>query len=136
MSTDKKTIGLTPGARIVLEKLAQSGYFQDQMAAAKFAMSYAINAGLSGTVEGTDTTWNVGSFDSDGELRSIIPALCGETETPYRAVEQLMNLGLVAIGRRIEEARRIDLVDLMTITAMVENPPGPEYTNPVICDTD
>lgn len=117
MTTDKKTIGLTPEARAVLDKLAQSGYFQDQMAAAKFAMSYAINAGLSGSPEGADTTWNVGSFDSDGEMRNIIPALCGGTETPYRTVEQLINLGLAAIGKRIEDARRIDLVDLMTVSA-------------------
>ena len=115
MSADKKTIGVTPEARSVLEKLIQSAYFQDQMDAAKFAMAFAVNAGLTGQMEGADTTWNVGSFDSDNEIRSIIPALCGETETPYRVVEQLINRGLIAIGKRIVEARRVDLVDLMTV---------------------
>lgn len=114
MSSDKKTIGLTPQARTVLEKLMQRSYFRDQMDAAKFAMSFAINSGLdTSAVEGTDTTWNVGSFDPDGELRNLLPALLPSVTTPYRAAEALLNVGLAEIGRRLEERGRLDLVELM-----------------------
>lgn len=104
MATDKITIGLTPENRSRIEQIMEQGIFKDKMDAAKFALSVAINEGIEpGEAEGTDTVWNVGSFDSDGQLKLIIPLLFENIDTPYRAVELLLNAGIEIIHKSIEE---------------------------------
>jgi hypothetical protein len=96
--TDKKTIGLTAGGEKSMEKLMAQGCFKDMMDAAKFAMSVAIRDGaVPAAVEGANTIWNVGSFDSDGQIRQIIPVLYPGCETPYRAAEALVDQGLARL---------------------------------------
>jgi hypothetical protein len=93
--TDKRTIGLTPAGEKIMQQLMELGYFKDMMDAAKFAMSVAIRAGASPTsIEGASTIWNVGSFDSDGQIRQVIPVLIPGCDSPYRASESLIDQGL------------------------------------------
>lgn len=111
---DKKTIGLTPEAKIVMEKLMAKGYFHDQMDAAKFAMSFAINCGVDTSVTiNASTTWNIGSFDPDREIKNTISVLYPEAEEPYRLIENLYNQGLILIGKHIEENGDIFMEDLI-----------------------
>jgi hypothetical protein len=110
MTEDKKTIGLTPKNRQTIEKMTASRYFKDQIDAAKFAMAIAINSGVTPEAqEGTETIWNVGSFDPEGELRNLIPALFPEAGPPYRAVERFVNAGLEIVERAIEKTGSVDL---------------------------
>ena len=114
MMSDKKTIGLTPGNREIMAKMMEKNLFKDQIDAAKFALSLAINSGIeAGRSERADTTWNVGSFDTDGELKSVISVLFPDTGTPYRVVEYLINAGLEIIGRHLAENRDLVLAELL-----------------------
>lgn len=101
--TDKKTIGLTPAGERTMKQLMEQGCFKDMMDAAKFAMSVAIRAGASpSSVEGASTIWNVGSFDSDGQIRQVIPVLFADCDSPYRAAESLIDQGLRSLLKDIE----------------------------------
>ena len=63
-------------------------------------MAYAIKCGIrQGATEGAGTKWNIGSVDSDGQLRTLIGALFPETGDPYRHIEFLMNEGLKRLRR-------------------------------------
>lgn len=118
MATDRKTIGLTPHARTVIAQMMESGYFQDQIDAAKFALAIAVREGIGpGITEGTDTVWNVGSLDAEGELRQLIPVLFEDVEGPYRVVEHLINQGLEIIGREIEDRGAFDIQHLLVVPA-------------------
>jgi hypothetical protein len=100
--TDKKTIGLTPTGEKTMQQLMDQGCFKDMMDAAKFAMSIAIREGATpGSTEGANTIWNVGSFDSDGQIRQILPVLFHDCDTPYRAAESLVDQGLQLLSKSI-----------------------------------
>ena len=117
MIIDKKTIGLTTENKLLVQNIINKGQFKDQMDVAKFAMSYAINVGVSiGYAEGTDTIWNVGSFDSDGEIKTIIQAIYPDTEVPYRTAEYLYNEGLKLIGRKLSQDENLDFLTLITVS--------------------
>jgi hypothetical protein len=111
MASDKNTIGLTADGRRVLDELLATERFNNGIDVAKFAMAVAVAAGASpSSVEGAGTVWNVGSFDEDGELRDLIQALYPDTQTPYRAVESLVETGLAIIDK---QRRPFDIVELM-----------------------
>ena len=95
MAVDKKTIGITKANASSLSKLVEAGRFGSELDAAKFAMAYAIRTGkTTGSTEGAETKWNVGSVDADGSLRSLLEALFSDCSEPYRLAEHLMNLGI------------------------------------------
>jgi hypothetical protein len=111
--SDKKTIGLTPGGERAMEQLMSQGCFKDMIDAAKFAMSIAIREGdAPSTVEGANTIWNVGSFDSDGQIRQVLPVLFAGCDTPYRAAESLIDQGLAKVLLTIK-AGGVDAVRLL-----------------------
>jgi len=84
------------------------------MDAAKFALSVAIKEGIKpGDPEGTDTVWNVGSFDSDGRLKLLIPLLFEQVDMPYRATEYLLNAGIEVIHNSIEKNGELILEHFM-----------------------
>ena len=114
MTEDKKTIGLTAENRSVMERIMDKGFFRDQKDAAMFAMAYAIRQGLHpDNAEGTNTIWNVGSLDPDGEIRLLIGNLFPDTSTPYRVVESFVNAGLLQIGFRMDKEPGIEITDLL-----------------------
>lgn len=115
MAEDKKTIGLTAANKVIMDRVVANAGFKRDMDAAKFAFALAVHRGCEpAPVEGAGTIWNVGSFDEDGDLKALIQNLFPGTDTPYRALESLMNagFGLLAAdldsnpGLRIEEMLR------------------------------
>jgi hypothetical protein len=113
MKTDIKTIGLTPEADQVAERLKNIGAFKEKQDAARFAIAVAINEGISsGRTEGTDTRYASHSFDN-GELAALVATLYPNArETPFRMIEHLMNQGLLLIEKRGIN-RVADVVKLM-----------------------
>lgn len=108
MAADKKTVGVTKSNASALTQLVTAGHFSSELDAAKFAMAYAIQNGVaSGSADGAETKWNVGSVDPDGSMRSLLEALYPEAAEPYRLAEHLMNEGIAMLAPRL--AARDDL---------------------------
>ncbi|WP_416050073.1 hypothetical protein [Cupriavidus basilensis] len=104
MAGDKRTIGITRANAAKLTELVSAGMFGSELDAAKFAMAFAIKAETrSGTSDGTETKWNVGSVDPDGSLRSLLEALYPHSTEPYRLAEYLMNEGIKELASRISD---------------------------------
>jgi hypothetical protein len=102
MATDKKTIGIAKGNAVALAQLVSAGHFGSELDAAKFAMAHAIKSGIqSGSAEGAETKWNVGSVDPDGSMRSLLEAFFPETDEPYRLAEHLMNEGIKLLAAKV-----------------------------------
>ncbi|OWW18373.1 hypothetical protein [Noviherbaspirillum denitrificans] len=99
MAADKKTIGISKTNAAALNAIVIAGRFGSELDAAKFAMAYAIKLGIpTGTSDGAETKWNVGSVDPDGSLRSLLEALFPAISEPYRLTEYFMNEGIKHIG--------------------------------------
>jgi hypothetical protein len=114
MIEDKKTIGLTPENRSVMDRIMEIGFFRDQKDAAMFAMAYAIGqATRPGNSEGAGTIWNVGSLDPDGEIRILIGNLFPDTSTPYRLLEFFVNAGLTQLGERMDKEPGMEITDFL-----------------------
>ena len=118
MAEDKRTIGVTETADRVLAMMVEQGHFADGIDAAKFAMALAINAGASTdeedlTVEGTNTKWNVGSFDPESQLRSLIDAFYPDIDQPYRLLEFLIDYGLHRVSEHIDSIGELDVIALL-----------------------
>jgi hypothetical protein len=102
MASDKKTIGITKANATALLQLVSAGHFASELDAAKFAMAHAIKGGVqSGTAEGAETKWNVGSVDPDGSMRSLLEALFPDVDEPYRLAEYLMNEGIKLLVAKV-----------------------------------
>jgi Fe-S oxidoreductase len=117
MSTDRKTIGLTDDNKETIRLITKERqWFRDQMHAAKFAMSLAINEGIAPTnTEQAGTVWNVGSFDPDNELKELIGVLFPDYDAPYQVVESLVNAGLELIGSQLRNNPNLEIVDFMPL---------------------
>lgn len=106
--TDKTNIRVSVEANKASELLKDTGYFEDELTIAKFALAYAIKQGLDKNLEefklGAESLnkWNIGSIDGDSYLRELIISLHPITDTPYRYVEALISIGLEAIGNAIK----------------------------------
>ena len=101
---DKITIGLTTKNRPTMNKLMDNDIFPDQISAAKFALALAIKSDVDlGTIDSTDTIWNMGSFDKEGELKNLINALYPNNDNPNRLIEYLINRGIEIIRNNIEK---------------------------------
>ena len=112
---DKRTIGLTEANRKTMMSLLETGFFNDRMDIAKLAMSVAINNNVQPTgTESTETIWNVGSFDADGEIKALIQALYPDIKTPYRTIEYLFNEGFRIIAKKMEEDD-FNILDLIRV---------------------
>lgn len=130
MAEDKRTIGVTEAADRVLATMVEQGHFADGIDAAKFAMALAINAGANTdgedlTVEGTTTKWNVGSFDPDSQLRSLINALYPDIDLPYRLLEFLIDDGLQRVSEHIESIGELDVIALLDEAGNRPGAPAP-----------
>lgn len=112
MSGDKTTIGLTSGNKEVMEEIIQ--HFNEQIDAAKFAMALAIEEGLEPQkTTDTETVWNTGSFDPNGELRDLIRALYPEVDQPTLALEYFINQGFQILDEHLEEEKEFNIPDLI-----------------------
>lgn len=115
---DKKTIGITDRRAPVLDAMVEAGRFADAMEASRFAMGLAIRAGVgvglaNPGVEGAGTKWNVGSFDPNNDLQTLLMALYPEVETPYRLLEFLIDEGLGLVSSHVDQAGVFDVSELI-----------------------
>lgn len=111
MSEDKKTIGLTAEGREALQHLMGLQWFRNELDAAMLAMAIEAHSGtVPEPTEGTDTKWNVGSLDPDA--RGVMLSLYPDHPHPYRAVESLMNMGLIRLSRsvRVDGGEALELL--------------------------
>jgi hypothetical protein len=81
-------------------------------------MALAINEGVglslsNPSVEGASTKWNVGSFDPNNDLQTLLTALYPEVTTPYRLLEYLIDEGLRLVESHIEQTGVFDVTDLL-----------------------
>jgi hypothetical protein len=114
MAEDKKTIGLTETNKIVMDQVVEKAGFKRDMDAGKFAFALAVHRGYEpGAVEGAGTIWNVGSFDEGGDLKALIQNLFPHVDTPYRAVESLMNTGFGLLAAEMKAAPGLRIEDLL-----------------------
>jgi hypothetical protein len=102
---DKQQIGLTPGTDDALKKLA-ADYFASQTDAYRFAISYAIAAGLDpadAPQTGYVTKYSaLGTLESGNSLRDLLAILkVGDSERPFATAEKLAELGVREISRRL-----------------------------------
>lgn len=112
MSEDKTTIGLTPENKDVMGEVIS--YFNEQRDAAKFAMAVAIESGQEPDQAGnTETVWNVGTFDPNGEFRNLIKALYPDVDQPYTVIEYFINQGFRILDNHLEDNTNIDILEFV-----------------------
>lgn len=112
MSEDKTTLGLTPKNQEFIKELVPP--FGSGRDAARFAMAVAIREGETpGETSNTNTVWNRGTFDGEGDFRDLIIALYPETNAPYRDMEYFINRGLDIIREHKKEQKSLNLQNLM-----------------------
>jgi hypothetical protein len=103
---DKQQIGLTDEADEWLKGLTTK-YFASQTDAYRFAITYAIAAGLDpagAPQSGYVTKYNaLGTLESGSSLRDLLEILAvGEPGRPFATAEKLAELGVREISRRLE----------------------------------
>ena len=103
---DKQQIGLTPETDEALKELTIK-YFASQTDAYRFAISYAIAAGLDpedAPQSGYTTKYNaLGTLESGSSLRDLLEILeVGDQGRPFATAEKLAELGVRDISRRLE----------------------------------
>jgi hypothetical protein len=99
---DRESVGLTPAGVAALAQLEQTGWFADGQDIARFALAYAIRAGVTeGSTPGTETRWAAGNFDKSGEIRSLLAGLFPDCATPVRQMEYLVDEGLRLLTERL-----------------------------------
>jgi hypothetical protein len=118
---DKQQIGLTPKGDDALQVLVADGRFANQTDAYRFAISYAIAAGLDpvdAPQGGYNTKFNaLGTLESGSSIRDLIDILAvGDLRRPFATAEKLAELGVREIARRLEGNE--SLADIMTGVAI------------------
>lgn len=110
MAGDIVNFRLSKRASEVAVLLKETGYFEHALAAAKFALGYAVKNHYDEidpatyTVPDSDgSNYSIGSLDSDGQLSKLLLAIYPETTTPYLYARALMVFGLLKLGDRIEQ---------------------------------
>jgi hypothetical protein len=116
---DKQQIGLTPEGDEAIKLLAAS-HFANQTDAYRFAIAYAIAAGLNpndAPQSGYQTKYNaLGTLESGSSLRDLLEILkVGDPERPFATAEKLAELGVREIARRLEGNE--SLTDIMATVA-------------------
>lgn len=121
MAEDKKTIGLTEANKIIMDQVVGTAGFKRDMDAAKFAFALAVSRGSEPEpVEGVGTIWNVGSFDENGDIKALIQNLFPNSESPYRALESLMNVGFSLLATEIKADQSLRIEALLRRETAVE----------------
>lgn len=103
---DRKQIGLTDFGRAAIARLTDElGWFDEAQAAGRFALAFAIRAGIKPdhTVAQVETRWSPDLFDPTGEIRALLRAIYPDTATPIRLTEYLIDEGLRQITAKIDD---------------------------------
>jgi hypothetical protein len=104
---DKQQVGLTPSGEEAIQILMSDGRFASQTDAYRFAISYAIAAGLDladAPPGGYTTKFSaLGTLESGSSIRDLIEILgIGDAGRPFATAEKLAELGVREIARRLE----------------------------------
>lgn len=111
---ERKTIGASEMGRDVMKWLKEEGYFPTEMDAYKCAISLGIAKGKRTSFSGGQTSFNIGSFDSDGLVATLIQSLMPtEPGKVYHAAEELAETGFRELlkAKEIGEFRFADLLE-------------------------
>ncbi len=104
MTSDRKTVGLTPDTAEVVKRLLEKGWFHDGQDVARLAFAISLRDRVPlGVTAGVDTRYAAGNFDPDGDMRALIAALYPDCSTPIRMMEHLVNEGLKTLRARLDE---------------------------------
>lgn len=120
-SPGRATISLTLEANEVVDDLCRRFPISERMDAGKLGFAFAIRRGFSPSARresggGTGTTWGVGSFDNDGQLRDLVRAILPDsTDDPYVVIEGLMNSGLLALRDDLATRHVSSLTELVDL---------------------
>lgn len=119
---DKQQIGLTPEANDAIATIATDHFGGSQQDAYRFAIAYAIGAGLDldDAPQGGYTTKfsALGTLETGTSLRDLLEILqIGEPSRPFATAEKLAELGVREIARRLEGNET--LADLLAEVAAV-----------------
>src|SRR4051794_13884482 len=104
---DKQQIGLTPEASDAIARIATDHFGGSQQDAYRFAIAYAIGAGLDldNAPQGGYTTKfsALGTLETGTSLRDLLEILqIGDPNRPFATAEKLAELGVREISRRLE----------------------------------
>lgn len=104
---DKQQIGLTPEANDDITKIADEHFGGSQQDAYRFAIAYAIGAGLNLDVApqgGYVTKFNaLGTLETGTSIRDLLEILqIGDVARPFATAEKLAEIGIRDIARRLE----------------------------------
>lgn len=103
---DKKQIGLTPEANDAIAKIATDHFGGNQQDAYRFAISYAIGAGLNlddAPAGGYTTKYHAEAVESGTSLRDLFQILgIGDADRPFATAEKLAELGVRDMARRLD----------------------------------
>jgi hypothetical protein len=103
---DRKQIGLTERGRSTVALLTdEMGWFEEAQAAGRFALSYAIRAGVAPgqTAAPVETRWSPDLFDPSGEIRALLRGMYPDNAMPVRLMEYFIDEGLRRIAARIDD---------------------------------
>jgi hypothetical protein len=119
---DKQQIGLTPEANDAIAQIATDHFGGSQQDAYRFAIAYAIGAGLDldDAPQGGYTTKfsALGTLETGTSLRDLLEILqIGEPNRPFATAEKLAELGVREIATRLEGNET--LADLLEEVAAV-----------------
>lgn len=102
---DRKQIGLTDDGKAAVALLTDKlGWFDEAQAAGRFALAYAIRAGIEPgqTAAPVETRWSPDLFDPSGEIRALLRAMYPDTTMPIRLLEYFIDEGLRRIATKVD----------------------------------
>jgi hypothetical protein len=117
---DLKNIGIVSDAMTACEEIKNHFHLPDHLDAARLGFSYAILRRLQPSPDGSwgarNMTWHSHGIDDDREtLRSLVVLLFEEESTrsePYRAIEALMNRGMLRLYEDLKAGQVTSIADL------------------------
>lgn len=102
---EPSTIGLSEKAHTILTKLKEDGYFAEMLDGYRFGISLALSKNIiPDEISGSkQTTFNIGSLDSDKSIYKAIKLLLDTKDIPvYRWAERLAEWGVLELGKKTE----------------------------------
>ena len=106
---DIKNFRLSTKANEIADGIKETGRFEDVLTVARFGLAYALKNHFDEISpenyhmpDSGGSNYNIGSLDSDGQLRALLVALYPGTTTPYLYAQHLITFGLLKLGERID----------------------------------
>jgi|SRR5688572_16262670 len=112
---DRRTVGASEKGRRVLKWLTEQAIFPEEMDAYRFAIALGLSVGKRTALVGRQTSFNVGSFDKDESMATLVRSLLPiEVSQTYRAAEELAETGfdLIAPAMETGEFRFEDMIEM------------------------